>query len=66
MKQLSSYIKIHNEILTFGNTEIGKNKFYSHKTPIFLGDVDIENILVFLLVKKSISTLYVTFIMVKE
>ena len=25
------------EILTFGDTEIKKNKFYYHKTPIFLG-----------------------------
>ena len=34
------------EILTFGNTEIEKYKFYLHKTPIFLGDVDIEKVLV--------------------
>ena len=25
------------EILTFDNTEIEKNRFYRHKTPIFLG-----------------------------
>ena len=31
------------EILTFGNIEIEKKKFfYIHKTPIFLGDVDID------------------------
>ena len=29
------------EILTFSNIEIEENKFYNHKTPIFLGDVDI-------------------------
>ena len=34
------------EILTFGDTEIKNNKFYYHKTPIFLGDVDIEKVLV--------------------
>ena len=34
------------KILTFGDIEIEKNKFYCHKTPIFLKDVDIENVLV--------------------
>ena len=34
------------EILTFGNIKIEKNKFYRHKTPIFVGDVDIEKVLV--------------------
>ena len=34
------------EILTFGNIDIEKNKLYRHKTPIFLGDVDIEKVLV--------------------
>ena len=34
------------EFLPFGHIEIEKNKFYSHKTPIFLGDVDIEKVLV--------------------
>ena len=34
------------EILTFGNIEIEENKFYRHKTPIFLKDVDIEKVLV--------------------
>ena len=28
------------EILTFGNIEIEKNKFYRHNTPTSLGDVD--------------------------
>ena len=35
-----------NEILTFGDIEIEKNKFYRHKSPIFLKDVDIEKVLV--------------------
>ena len=30
------------EILTFGNIEIEKNKFYHHKAAICLGDVDTE------------------------
>ena len=34
------------EILTFGNIEIEKSKFYCHQTPILLGDVDIEKVLV--------------------
>ena len=33
-------------ILSFGNTEIEKKKFYCHNTPIFFGDVDIEKVLV--------------------
>ena len=32
------------EILKFGDIEIEKNKFYFHKTPIFLKDVDIEKV----------------------
>ena len=34
------------EILTSGDIEIKKNKFYRNKTPIFLKDVDIEEVLV--------------------
>ena len=34
------------KVLTFDNIEIEKNKFYHHKTPTFLGDVDIEKKLV--------------------
>ena len=34
------------EILTFRDIEIEKNKFYHHKTPNFMGDVDIEKVLV--------------------
>ena len=33
------------EILTFRNIEIDKNKFYRHKTPILLEDVNIEKVL---------------------
>ena len=33
------------EILTFCDIEIEKNKFYRHKTPIFIKDVDIEKVL---------------------
>ena len=33
------------EILTFEDIEIGKNSFYHHRTPIFLGDVGIEKVL---------------------
>ena len=34
------------EILTFGNIEIEKNKFYRHESSILLKDVDIEKVLV--------------------
>ena len=34
------------EILTFNNIQIEKSKFYRHKTPIFLEDVDIQKVLV--------------------
>ena len=34
------------EILTFDNIEIDKNKFYRHKTPTFLRDVDIKKVLI--------------------
>ena len=32
------------DILTFTNIEIEENKFYHHKTPMFLGYVDIEKV----------------------
>ena len=57
------------EILTFGNTEIEKNKFYCHKTPIFVRDVDIEKVLVSNMIpfgEKTISTLLVICIMVTK
>ena len=34
------------EILTFGDIKIEKNKFYRHKTPNLLKDVDIKKVLV--------------------
>ena len=34
------------EISTFGNIEIEKNNFYRHITPTFLGDIEIEKVLV--------------------
>ena len=35
-----------NEVLTFGDFKIEKNKFYRNDFPIFLKDVDIEKVLV--------------------
>ena len=35
-------MKMGKEILTFGNIEIKKNKFYCNNTAIFLSDIDIE------------------------
>ena len=56
------------EILAIGNIEIEKNKFYHHKTSIFLGDVDIEKVLMSKKIsfgkKKNYNTLLVTCIMV--
>ena len=34
------------EILPFSDIEIEKSKFYHHKSPIFLKDIDTENVLV--------------------
>ena len=54
------------EVLTFGDIEIEKNKFYRHESRIFLKDADIEKVLVskrFLLVKKTVNTLLATCIM---
>ena len=39
-------MKMGKEILTFGDIEIEKNKFYRLKTSILQGDVDIEKVLV--------------------
>ena len=33
------------QILTLSNVEIERNKFYHHKTPILLGDVDVEKVI---------------------
>ena len=34
------------ENLTFGDIEIGRDKFYHYKNPIFLEKISIENVLV--------------------
>ena len=56
------------EMLTFGDIEIEKNNFYRNKISIFLGDVDIETVLVSNKLsfgkKKTINTLLVTCIMI--
>ena len=45
-KYLLSHIKLSKEILTFGDIEIKKSKFYHDKSTIFLKDVNIEKVLV--------------------
>ena len=45
--QKLSHIKMGKEILTFGDIEIEKHKFYCYKSPTFKEDGDIDNILVF-------------------
>ena len=52
------------EILTFGDIEVEKNKFYHHKILIFLRDLDIEKKLVS--GEKTINTLFVTCIMIMK
>ena len=57
------------ETLTFGDIEIKKNRFYRHKSPIFLKDVDIEKALVSNKVsagEKNYKTLLVTCIMIAK
>ena len=44
-KNLLSHIKMSKKILMFGDIETEKNKFYRHKSSIFLKDVDIEKVL---------------------
>ena len=67
MKNLFLCIKIDKEILTFRDIEIEKNKFYHHKIPIFLKDVDNEKLLVSKKMsfgKKTINISLVTCIMI--
>ena len=55
------------EILTFGNIEIMKNKFYINTIPVLLRDVDMEKVIVSNKVsfgEKTINTLLVTCIMI--
>ena len=39
-------MKMGKEILTFGDFEIENHKLYLYESPIFLEDVDIDNMLV--------------------
>ena len=34
------------EIITFGDTEVEKHKFHQHKSPILIGDLNINKIIV--------------------
>ena len=55
------------DVLTFVNIEIEKNRFYGHKTSIFLGDADIQKVLVSNKIsfgEKNVRTLLVTCTMV--
>ena len=55
------------EVLTFGDIEIEKNKFYHHKSPTFLEDVDIEKVSVSKKIssgEKTINTFLVTRIII--
>ena len=45
-KNVFSYIKMGKEILTFGNIEIEKKIFLPSYTSYFLGELDIEKVLV--------------------
>ena len=44
MKNLLSYIKMVKGIIAFGDVEVEKHRFHHYKSPIFLEDVDIENV----------------------
>ena len=35
------------EIITFGDIKIENHKFHQHKNPIFIYDVDIDNIVIY-------------------
>ena len=52
--------------MTFGDTEIEKNRFYHSKIPILLKDVDIDKLSVSnkISMVKKVNTLLVTCIMV--
>ena len=38
--------KEHEKVIPFGDTEIEKHKFYCHKNPILIDDLDINKIIV--------------------
>ena len=55
------------EVLTFSDIDIEKDKFYCHRSPTFLKNIDIDEVLVsekISSVEKTISTLLVTSIMI--
>ena len=55
------------EVLTFGDIDIEKDNFYCHRSPTFLKNIDIDEVLVsekISSVEKTISTLLVTSIMI--
>ena len=61
-KTLLSHVKMGKEIITFCDIENEKQKFYRHKSPMFLEDLDIENVLVSNKIssgKKAINTLLI-------
>ena len=45
-KIILQHMKMDQEILMFGNTEIEKNKFYRRESPVFYNNVDTEKLLV--------------------
>ena len=54
------------EIMAFGDNNIEKSKFHCYKNSILLVDVNIDNLSLirFLLVRKSVNTLLVTWMMI--
>ena len=49
-----------NEIIIFGEIEVGKHKFHSYKSPVLSEDANIDNIMYlarFLVVKKTLNAL---------
>ena len=56
---------MNQEIITFADIKIKERRFHRYKNPIFLEDVDIENILIrLLLVREIINFLLGTRIMI--
>ena len=50
--------------ITFAEAEVEKHKCHWNKGPIFLVDIDIDNVLRFLLVKKARNNLFITCMMI--
>ena len=68
-KNLLLHIKTDKEILTFGDIEIEILKFYHHKSPSFLEDIDNEKVLVSKKTsfsKKAVCTLLVTCVTIRK